>query len=242
MAPRQSEISNRDPEIRGVYAGGVVGRDHDHRHPDRAVVAGGAGGPRGGTAGAVRQQSQTVGPGLPESRTSPGILPDRRLDAALGGRSAAGFNRKQPAGWTYNILPYAEQEALWRLPDDGQADAITPQQIANTDVMLATPVAMFICPTRRQAVLYPMTQTQSIWLLYNGDTFTLRRPAPPAATTRPTPATPSAPAARSNTPTICRPPVTRRPTPCCGPRLAGLRAFRTSAAKSRCATSPTARR
>ena len=43
------EIRNqRSP--RGFYFGGAFGRDHDHRHFDRAVVAGGAGGARGGAA------------------------------------------------------------------------------------------------------------------------------------------------------------------------------------------------
>ncbi len=37
------------------YPRGAFGRDHDHRHLDRVVVAGGAGGPRGGPAGAVQK-------------------------------------------------------------------------------------------------------------------------------------------------------------------------------------------
>ena len=69
-----------------------------------------------------------------------------------------GFNRDQPAGWAYNILPYAEQEALWQLPDDGDAMEITVQQKAKADQMLQTPLAMLNCPTRRPAVLYPYTQ------------------------------------------------------------------------------------
>ena len=44
-----------------LYAGRTVGRHHDHRHPDCAVAAGGAGGARGGAHGAMRQQSEAVG-------------------------------------------------------------------------------------------------------------------------------------------------------------------------------------
>ena len=42
------------------YVGRASGGDHDHRHPDCAVAAGGAGGPRGGAAGAVPEQPQAT--------------------------------------------------------------------------------------------------------------------------------------------------------------------------------------
>jgi len=79
-----------------------------------------------------------------------------------------GFNHNQPAGWFYNILPYCEQEALWNLPDDGNAVDITPQQKAQAAVTLQTPLAMFICPSRRTAVLYPYTQDTS-WAPWNSN-------------------------------------------------------------------------
>jgi prepilin-type N-terminal cleavage/methylation domain-containing protein/prepilin-type processing-associated H-X9-DG protein len=86
-----------------------------------------------------------------------------------------GFDRRQPGGWTYNILPFCDQQALWQLPDDGNAANVTALQKARTDVMLATPLSMFICPSRRRALLYPMNQTSSFWLLVNGDTTTMAR-------------------------------------------------------------------
>jgi hypothetical protein len=42
--------------------------------------------------------------------------------------------QKQAWGWCYQILPYIEQDALWRLPSDR--------------AIIETPVPMFYCPTR----------------------------------------------------------------------------------------------
>ena len=53
----------------------IAGRDRDHRGPDRPVVARGASGARGGAAVAVRQQSETTGPGDRELRGVQGSLP-----------------------------------------------------------------------------------------------------------------------------------------------------------------------
>jgi prepilin-type N-terminal cleavage/methylation domain-containing protein len=62
-----------------------------------------------------------------------------------------GFDHRQPGGWTYNILPYLEQQALRKmgsgLPWAQKADA--GRQVAET----ALPV--FNCPSRRAAVPYP---------------------------------------------------------------------------------------
>ena len=66
-----------------------------------------------------------------------------------------GFGPDQPGGCFYNILPFIEQEALWQLPDDGDALNITSQQKANAGVMCQTPLAVMNCPSRRSAKLYP---------------------------------------------------------------------------------------
>jgi prepilin-type N-terminal cleavage/methylation domain-containing protein len=79
-----------------------------------------------------------------------------------------GFDRRQPGGWFYNILPYMEQQALWSLPDDGDALNITTAQKDKATIMLQTPLASLICPSRRQAVLYPYTQTSN-WAPYNSN-------------------------------------------------------------------------
>ena len=43
-----------------------------------------------------------------------------------------GIGKQQPGGWTYQILPYIEQQALFDLGADGQADVVTAQQKMGT--------------------------------------------------------------------------------------------------------------
>lgn len=64
-----------------------------------------------------------------------------------------GFDRKQPGGWIYNILPYIEQNSLHDLGSNQAAAA--KKTFAAT--VCKTPIAMFNCPSRRAAVLYKNT-------------------------------------------------------------------------------------
>jgi len=66
-----------------------------------------------------------------------------------------GFNKRQPGGWVYNILPFIEQENLYLLPKDGQPNVVTEEQRQKTNVMAKTPLKIFNCPTRRRTMLYP---------------------------------------------------------------------------------------
>ena len=62
-----------------------------------------------------------------------------------------GFGKMQPGGWAYNILPYIEAKNLH--------DMAKSQSLADKRKTLATmgqtPLAIFYCPTRRAAVVYP---------------------------------------------------------------------------------------
>jgi prepilin-type processing-associated H-X9-DG protein len=60
----------------------------------------------------------------------------------------------QPGGWTYNILPYVEQESLHRLGSDGQPDTITTAQQTETLERAQSPLSFFVCPTRRRPAVY----------------------------------------------------------------------------------------
>jgi prepilin-type N-terminal cleavage/methylation domain-containing protein len=64
-----------------------------------------------------------------------------------------GFGRRQPGGWCYNLLPYIEQEQLHTI---GAGLDIASKKAALTAVMQA-PLAVFYCPSRREAILYPGT-------------------------------------------------------------------------------------
>jgi prepilin-type N-terminal cleavage/methylation domain-containing protein len=63
-----------------------------------------------------------------------------------------GFGTRQPGGWTYNVLPYIDQETLHDLGKG--APAGSPNIAANL-TRFATPVNVFSCPTRRQASVWP---------------------------------------------------------------------------------------
>ena len=65
---------------------------------------------------------------------------------------------KQPGGWSYDILPYIEQQALHDLGKNGITGQDTSQ--AQRDGSLQrdmVPLATFICPTRRNAILFSRT-------------------------------------------------------------------------------------
>jgi prepilin-type N-terminal cleavage/methylation domain-containing protein len=63
----------------------------------------------------------------------------------------AGYAKLQPGGWIFNILPFIE---LKQLHDQGKG-MTGAAKIAALQAMVETPVSVFNCPTRRQAILYP---------------------------------------------------------------------------------------
>lgn len=58
-----------------------------------------------------------------------------------------GFRKDQPGGWSYNLLPYLEQEQLHDM-GRGLTDSHRREAAAR---MFATPVPIFVCPSRRLA-------------------------------------------------------------------------------------------
>lgn len=62
------------------------------------------------------------------------------------GDSKRGFGQAQPGGWCFNVLPFLEQQAARDLAI-GQT---------STAELLQTPVAVFHCPSRRDARNYPV--------------------------------------------------------------------------------------
>ena len=56
-----------------------------------------------------------------------------------------GFGKKQPGGWTFSVLPFLEQRALYDL--GGNSASLLRQA--------STPLSVLHCPSRRGAELYP---------------------------------------------------------------------------------------
>jgi len=61
------------------------------------------------------------------------------------------FGHTQPGGWGYSILPFIDQENLFRIGKN-EPDARKRRLLAE---VAATPLAVFICPSRRRPIVYP---------------------------------------------------------------------------------------
>ncbi|MBN1853988.1 MAG: DUF1559 domain-containing protein [Pirellulales bacterium] len=57
-----------------------------------------------------------------------------------------GFGERQPGGWTYSVLPYMEEDALWSM-GEGVTDAALKRRLLSE--MNAQQPGGFICPSRR---------------------------------------------------------------------------------------------
>jgi prepilin-type N-terminal cleavage/methylation domain-containing protein/prepilin-type processing-associated H-X9-DG protein len=84
-----------------------------------------------------------------------GYLPSAGWHHWWCGEADRGFDRRQPGGWTYNVLPYIEQQALHDL-DMGLNGNAKEQKLT---VRLTTPAAVFYCPSRRQPLAFPNKTT-----------------------------------------------------------------------------------
>ena len=90
------------------------------------------------------------------------------------GDADRGFGKEQPGGWTFGILPYIEQDAVFQLASDSNPKVVTTQQTAGAKLMVMTPLGFLICPSRRQPLLYPYVypSASSPHAFYNCDTPT----------------------------------------------------------------------
>lgn len=70
-------------------------------------------------------------------------------DADLGFRLQCGT-------WTYSLLPFLEQQALWAMGQDGQEDPKSGTQYTEAATRCEVPVSVFYCPSRRPAMTYPL--------------------------------------------------------------------------------------
>jgi prepilin-type N-terminal cleavage/methylation domain-containing protein/prepilin-type processing-associated H-X9-DG protein len=96
---------------------------------------------------------------FPSSGWSPWVVGDADM----------GTGAQQPGGWMFQILPYLEQQSLYRLAADGNRNAITTAQKTATLEQIAKPVAAFNCPTRRPAAAVPFIGDQPLWTPKNTD-------------------------------------------------------------------------
>jgi prepilin-type N-terminal cleavage/methylation domain-containing protein/prepilin-type processing-associated H-X9-DG protein len=80
-----------------------------------------------------------------------GFLPTGGWGWGWAGDPDRGYNKRQPGGWHFNILPYIEQQTLHDLGLGGN--------MARRTQTARTPLAGFHCPTRRRALVYPFVHS-----------------------------------------------------------------------------------
>ena len=97
--------------------------------------------------------------GMLNFRADNGHFPSGGWGCCWVGDPDRGTGIEQPGGWLYSILPHMEQLALYQLGTDGDPNNWTATQLAGAAQRVQTPLAIMKCPTRRQAVLYPMGST-----------------------------------------------------------------------------------
>jgi prepilin-type N-terminal cleavage/methylation domain-containing protein/prepilin-type processing-associated H-X9-DG protein len=78
----------------------------------------------------------------------------------------SGKGCRQPGNWLYSCLPFMEQETLYLLPADGNANTVTDQQKQGAKRLCQTPLAMINCPSRRPALVLPNSYG---YAYYNAD-------------------------------------------------------------------------
>jgi type II secretory pathway pseudopilin PulG len=91
-----------------------------------------------------------------------GHFPTDGWGDAWVGDADRGAGRDQTGGWTFNILPYIEQSALYQLAGDGLPDEITEQQLAGAAQAVQIAIPWINCPTRRGSGLHPLRDTQYV--------------------------------------------------------------------------------
>jgi prepilin-type N-terminal cleavage/methylation domain-containing protein len=81
-----------------------------------------------------------------------GCLPSGGWGYNWVGEPDSGFGKSQPGAWIYSVLPFIEQQSL----RDLGGGLTTSEKIDAAKKLQQTPLAMVVCPSRRQVKLYPV--------------------------------------------------------------------------------------
>jgi prepilin-type N-terminal cleavage/methylation domain-containing protein len=98
-----------------------------------------------------------LGLGMHGFHTAQGALPSGGWGYMWAPHPARGADVEQPGSWIYSILPFCEQPGLFELGSGVAFDNDTdPILLASNKQRLETPLSFLNCPTRRQALAYPV--------------------------------------------------------------------------------------
>jgi prepilin-type N-terminal cleavage/methylation domain-containing protein/prepilin-type processing-associated H-X9-DG protein len=95
-----------------------------------------------------------LGVGFTQHLSTHGWFPTCGWGYGWMGDPDRGYSLAQPGGWAYNVLSYIDQDNMHQL-GAGSSPSAKP---AFSGQVFGTPVASFICPTRRRVIGYPVTE------------------------------------------------------------------------------------
>ena len=81
-------------------------------------------------------------------------MPSGGWDGYWVGDGDQGFGETQPGGWTFSLLPYMEQNAVFMLGANGVIETDQTQK-DGAKTRAETVIPVFNCPSRRPAIAYP---------------------------------------------------------------------------------------
>ena len=98
--------------------------------------------------------------------SSNGFLPTGGWGNCWVGDPDRGYGKKQPGGWAFSLLPYMDQGPLHDLGSGSDPTL----HAAGIKQRMQTALATFICPSRRQALLYPHISTNMFYYNFSPPT------------------------------------------------------------------------
>jgi prepilin-type N-terminal cleavage/methylation domain-containing protein/prepilin-type processing-associated H-X9-DG protein len=99
-----------------------------------------------------------MGLGFTNHESTHGFLPSSGWGWRWQPDPKGGYGEKQPGGWAYNILAYAEMQNLRNIGTNFTGTGAQLEQRPDLIPLISTPISLFICPSRRQAIVYPMVR------------------------------------------------------------------------------------
>lgn len=106
-----------------------------------------------------KNQMRQMGLSALNHESTHGFLPTGGWGSLWMGDPDRGYGKNQPSGWYYNTLEYMELGNIRDIGSDGDANVVTSTQESLGTARVATPIAGYVCPSRRGAQTYPFDHT-----------------------------------------------------------------------------------
>jgi prepilin-type N-terminal cleavage/methylation domain-containing protein/prepilin-type processing-associated H-X9-DG protein len=96
-----------------------------------------------------------------------GYFPSGGWGAAWVGDPNQGFGYKQPGNWAYSLLPFMEQENVWKLGQSIPLTGGTTPRSVYIGEQVTTIISGYFCPSGRRANTYPYSTSGSVPATYD---------------------------------------------------------------------------